>query len=484
MINAKVQQQQQQVDDKKATNANYNRKSQINLNLAYYSNSTNRNILSDNNFYVSRDYEAALVSQEKHILSSTQNSSTDFNSKAIGLLASDSTNTVNSLNEQISALFPKCRPKNDANLNRTATFTENNSTQFMPASNLLASSPSCGDYKNQNKSFVENENFGHTLIDNNRVHTRKMKNHDNLEICDRIQNNSIGIGETTSSRMNAANYLARTRNTNYQRNSQHQQKNDSHRCIGFESGNQISKMHSKWETLPNDIRKWPESGDFEREINFWEKRHRSPNTTPASTVLNSPDFGESHHYTHHPVQHQIKVGRSPVNQHEHNIDKINTSPDSPIQKTYQRTNKRAATLLTDVGVSAFDMDNWRNKNEKNNQAQAENDQKSLIQMNDVRHRFNHMLSDDEFDDERDCNSLNTDNVTKMIGNFMHHSDHNFFFHFHSYFLICNIIFTVPFSFTHNKKKESCQLQNMKDHHDDSEAIKTICHFININVHQM
>uniref|UniRef100_A0A1B0CGW4 Protein lin-10 n=2 Tax=Lutzomyia longipalpis TaxID=7200 RepID=A0A1B0CGW4_LUTLO len=49
---------------------------------------------------------------------------------------------------------------------------------------------------------------------------------------------------------------------------------------------------------------------------LWEMRRRTPNTTPASTVLNSPDLTENesrhgyHHHHHH--QYPIKLGRSPV----------------------------------------------------------------------------------------------------------------------------------------------------------------------------
>lgn len=56
-----------------------------------------------------------------------------------------------------------------------------------------------------------------------------------------------------------------------------------------------------------------------------EMRKRSPNTTPASTVLNSPDLTEVHYSQNH--QHQIRVGRSPVSQHANHTS--STSPGSP-----------------------------------------------------------------------------------------------------------------------------------------------------------
>ncbi|XP_020712809.1 uncharacterized protein LOC101453910 isoform X3 [Ceratitis capitata] len=51
----------------------------------------------------------------------------------------------------------------------------------------------------------------------------------------------------------------------------------------------------------------------------WEMRTRSPNVTPASTVLNSPDLNTDVQYTlhhHQHRQHQIRVGRSPGSQFE------------------------------------------------------------------------------------------------------------------------------------------------------------------------
>lgn len=56
----------------------------------------------------------------------------------------------------------------------------------------------------------------------------------------------------------------------------------------------------------------------------WEMRTRSPDLTPASTVLNSPDLNTDLQYLPHPHQsrqmQQIRVGRSPVNQFDqHNL---------------------------------------------------------------------------------------------------------------------------------------------------------------------
>lgn len=192
----------------------------------------------------------------------------------------------------------------------------------------------------------------------------------------------------------------------------------------------MAKMHSKWDNASNDIRKWADEDDFMRETNIWEKRRRTPNTTPASTVLNSPDFNEMHHYSHN-VQHQIKVGRSPVNQHDHNKEKNNPSPVSPIQ-THHRSTKRPATLVSDGEIVVFDdIDKWRSHKTSTSAAQNKQSQhhqqqqhQHQIYSNNKSHsgrRFNHMLfDDDDDDDERESintNSFSTENVTKMIGKF-------------------------------------------------------------------
>lgn len=460
MISATVQQQQQQVDNKKATNANYNRKSQI--NLAQYSN--NRNILSDNNYYISKDYHQSIDLSGNQLLSpqlacgnSATTTPTSATSLTIGaglLTTNDSTASANLLNDQISALFPKCRPKNDANLNKTSLYIETNNSTLASASALLASSPSSGDYKNQNKLFaVDNDDSpDHTLIDNSGAYNRniKMNNQNSDGILNsgsannensRQQINASGISENMA-RMNHSGFQQiRNTNSGYQRMTNNQQQsakqqhqnNDYHNFSSLDGTNQYSRHHqNKWENATNEqmSRKWPENDDFLREVNIWEKRRRSPNTTPASTVLNSPDFSDIHHYSHYPTQHQIKVGRSPVNQHEHNNDRsngrIDSSPPPPPPQQQQQRNcsKRPMALVSDGEVVVFDDigDNWRNQREnENNVMAAQNRQQqqnqSHKQQNQSSQRFHHMLFDDDDEKEREnnTNSFSTDNVTKMIG---------------------------------------------------------------------
>lgn len=445
-----MQQQQQQVDDKKATNANFIRKSQVNLNLTHYNNSAaiNRSIFSDSNYYVSRDHHSSIDLPDNSIISTDKSFSANLHSNQIvpsqRLSKSEAKQqhhhhqhqqhhqSLHPANDQISLLFPKCRPRNDSNLNKTGNFFDNNtSVQLMPASNLLALSPSSGDYKNQNKSFLDIEIPINSVNDNNRAHIRNMNNHKSSENSERMQNNMMMGTDDSSASFRTTNYdghIMRNNAINYQRTAnntqQHQQQqlrqlnNDCHKLPGFEGGNHMAKSQSKWENSSPDIQKWAECDETERDNIFWNKRHRSPTTTPASTVLNSPDFTESHHYSHHSAQHQIKVGRSPVNQHGHNnTEKHSTSPE-----LYVRNVKRTATtttnMVSETNSSHLDEidNNWRIKNERNNPLHTKYEPLQ-IQTNDKHRRFNPMLLDDEYDYENDKRLFSTDNVTKMIGEF-------------------------------------------------------------------
>lgn len=218
MISANVQQQQQQVDNKKATNANYNRKSQI--NLAQYTQSTNnRNLLGESNYCAVKDFHTDSSGNQ---LLSPQSTNTTITSAtnppavlsiASNILSVDTTPSSNFLNDQISALFPKCRPKNDANLNKTSLYIDTNSTALASASLLLASSPSNGDYKNQNKLFGDSDSPEHTLIDNSRAYMRNMNNQNvdtalSEDAGELIHNNISAMGETAS-RINHAGYATR-----------------------------------------------------------------------------------------------------------------------------------------------------------------------------------------------------------------------------------------------------------------------------------
>ncbi|XP_034650375.1 uncharacterized protein LOC117889922 isoform X5 [Drosophila subobscura] len=127
---------------------------------------------------------------------------------------------------------------------------------------------------------------------------------------------------------------------------------------------------------------------LQQERYVWEMRTRSPNVTPASTVLNSPDlnaelpyaplqgqspgqlsmgYGEtggqmsSSYYYQRPHLHQIRVGRSPGSQfdaHESSLPQGRASPGSPTD-----VGKADGQCLRDGEIVVFDdIDtNWMNK---------------------------------------------------------------------------------------------------------------------------
>ncbi|KAM7348276.1 X11L isoform 2-T6 [Cochliomyia hominivorax] len=104
-------------------------------------------------------------------------------------------------------------------------------------------------------------------------------------------------------------------------------------------------------------------GSKPQERYVWEMRARSPNVTPASTVLNSPDLNTDMQYSIHPHQRQlqqIRVGRSPGSQFEqHNIlPQGLASPGSPTD-----VGKADGQCLRDGEIVVFDdIDtNWMNK---------------------------------------------------------------------------------------------------------------------------
>lgn len=97
----------------------------------------------------------------------------------------------------------------------------------------------------------------------------------------------------------------------------------------------------------------------------WEMRTRSPNVTPASTVLNSPDLNTdvqyALHHQHRQHHHQIRVGRSPGSQFEQQsvMPQGLASPGgSPTD-----VGKVGAQCLRDGEIVVFDdIDtNWMNK---------------------------------------------------------------------------------------------------------------------------
>lgn len=451
MLNANLK--QQQVDNKKATTINYQRKLQANP-MQYTNINTRNNIFSsENNYYLPKEYYTTIdVSSNATQQQTNANTNNHTNATAsinignAGLIDTNTTNNSHILNDQLSVLFPKCRPKNDANLNKTASiYVDSNGvpTSLASASQLLASSPTNGDYKNQNQ-LIDELDVGATepqlQMDNNRPFMRVMNANQNatdekMAMTDdrKHQMNASGVDDVPM-RMNHANYRTSNANSNYQRNSMtfpqqafSSQQNDFHGMGNFDIINQSTARPAapqpKIETKRTDI-----DLDFLRDIPMWEKRKRSPSITPANNVLNSPDFNESHMYSHHPVQHQIKLGRSPVNQHDHNNKEKSVSPVSPVQPPPIRVNRgRTAALTVDGDFIFEDIDlKWR---KPIIERPVQNRQQMHTTSMKPTQRFNHMLFDDDdddidYEDARDQQlnamqnpAINTENVTKMIGEF-------------------------------------------------------------------
>ncbi|XP_062539683.1 uncharacterized protein LOC134207790 isoform X3 [Armigeres subalbatus] len=122
----------------------------------------------------------------------------------------------------------------------------------------------------------------------------------------------------------------------------------------------------------------PQSYSYSRDSDrlLWEMRpaNRTPNTTPVSTVLNSPDLTDLDtklRYQHSTLMqhHQIKVGRSPVGSGGNNDSNNSTNPSSPTMVLDSGHHPEAAfssfSMLSDGEMVVFDdidtttMRNWR-----------------------------------------------------------------------------------------------------------------------------
>ncbi|XP_037937369.1 uncharacterized protein LOC119670974 isoform X2 [Teleopsis dalmanni] len=142
-----------------------------------------------------------------------------------------------------------------------------------------------------------------------------------------------------------------------------------HSMSTTDAGCEVSANNELTTNLTNNINiTVAKNVDKPQERYVWEMRSRSPNVTPASTVLNSPDMNTDMQYTlqHHNRQHhQIRVGRSPGSQFEqHNIlPQGLASPGSPTD-----VGKADGQCLRDGEIVVFDdIDtNWMNKTNSNN----------------------------------------------------------------------------------------------------------------------
>lgn len=159
-----------------------------------------------------------------------------------------------SLNEKISILFPKCRPKSDINLNPM----NNNSMTTPPSSSLSSESSAATKSPNINTNpFL----MSRQPVEKTSYYYKTKEDYD-------FQPSSAVSNYTQK-------LLSQKPAATYYNSSQNPFIKDSH----------------------------------------WETRKRTPvNTTPASTVLNSPDLTEIETRVAYPkTGHHIRVGRSPVN---------------------------------------------------------------------------------------------------------------------------------------------------------------------------
>lgn len=346
MISATVN----QVDNKKATTNDFPKKS----------------VLKDieDNYHYNTKYNKEISNESESITTSSPN-----------------------LSEKISALFPKCRPKNDGNFyNKSTLYADNNSTKLI------------------GNKYGTTVSASHTL---SRTIDLNIKNHNQpIDSIGYSTNHTIGSPDRTihiSSTIGKMNNQSQDNMSNLSGLANYQSRNGG---AGNHRGHSNNDYHS------NSIDHF-----------IWEKR-RSPNTTPASTVLNSPDLTEVHHYSHNPVQHQIKVGRSPVNQTQMDNGSVSSkksvSPISPVVTPVLPSGKPLA-LVSDGEVVVFDDigDNWRNT--------VDGDfvqQQKKQQMQHQSQHFHHLLFNAEEDNDNvdrrnnsDTNLYSSDisSVTKMIG---------------------------------------------------------------------
>lgn len=171
--------------------------------------------------------------------------------KAIATTSVQKLDLSSSLNEKISILFPKCRPKSDINLNPM----NNNSMTTPPSSSLSSESSAATKSPNINTNpFL----MSRQPVEKTSYYYKTKEDYD-------FQPNSA-----------VPNYTQKL----------------------------LSQKQNYYNSSQNPFIK----------ENHWETRKRTPNATPSSTVLNSPDLTEIEtRVTYQKTGHHIRVGRSPVN---------------------------------------------------------------------------------------------------------------------------------------------------------------------------
>lgn len=312
---------------------------------------------SESRYLISAPAAAAAATSFASVSSSTTAS-------LINNLTVQKFDSSSSLNEKISILFPKCRPKSDINLNpmhntkitlttsTTTTTTSSTTPSSIPitskivtatitttsmtspaTSSLSSSESSSAPTKSPNigtNPFLINQSMINNSSGNNIINNRQF-------------NEKISYYYKSKEDLNYQQQYVPTSLSQY--------------------NNSLSKFSSTQKPTS-----YYHSNPFVVKESHWEQRKRTPNTTPASTVLNSPDLTDSDSRNCYAKNsnHHIRVGRSPVNQTtvmgnsgnggETSVDGIiNNAPD------ILTPTKSMAVSVADGEVVVFDDigENWQ-----------------------------------------------------------------------------------------------------------------------------
>ncbi|XP_055841948.1 uncharacterized protein LOC129909033 isoform X2 [Episyrphus balteatus] len=261
------------------------------------------------------------------------------------------------LSDQISILFPKCRPKSDANTNPATSTTQQNSS-----SNNFAQSPPAASGSSYSSESVSSARISTNPFlclpspSGNETKRNKFEitSHKDQEVVD-MPRKSSGYNQPSSHQQQQQQQQQPYQQQHYHQQQQQQQPNQSttHRTMKS-SGNQNPFINH----------------------NYWDTRH---NTTPAGTVLNSPELTSEntsrrhgHNYLQKP-QH-IRLGRSPVSHQNPSHDYYNAAEVNERAEHHEAQNRgdnetynRAASIAASnggngSGVVVFDdiSDSWQN----------------------------------------------------------------------------------------------------------------------------
>lgn len=297
----------------------------INTNTAYaYNSISNSNI--NNKHKASLLTAHQLQQQQQHQqLQQKLHKQQQQKQFATGASKTDDNNLFPLESEQISKLFPKCRPKaSDVNLNPVhETQREREREVVTTTTNNTAAS-------NSSSTTITNTTTPAAVV-TNKVGTSAMSN-------------NKGNNMTTDNNQLKHHQQQQQQPPPHHRSQYQQQQYAYHQQYHQQ---QQERQQNAYASLYKDI------DESLRNI-----RTRTPNTTPASTVLNSPDLSDlelKHHYQmgHHLYHNQIKVGRSPVEGSTDNIlENYNSpSPTSPTMSTNNLVTSASMSQINNVNNS-------------------------------------------------------------------------------------------------------------------------------------